>query len=82
MKYYVSIMNINKLFFRSYRTSKKAYLKLTNNLDLKNQELEIILTSFQGKYIKGYNEHVEIGKQSSLKQKWEYPLRVQVSLFV
>jgi hypothetical protein len=28
------------------------------------------------------NEHVEIGKQSSLKQKWEYPLRVQVSLFV
>ena len=33
MKYYVSIMNINKLFFRSYRTSKKAYLKLTNNLD-------------------------------------------------
>ena len=29
-----------------------------------------------------YNEHVEIGKQSSLKKKWEYPLRVQVSLFV
>jgi hypothetical protein len=28
------------------------------------------------------NERVEIGKQSSLKQKWEYPLRVQVSLFV